>query len=233
MSDVSCTACGAPQVGHPDLRWEDRKPCPVCGGMERTVSTRGVAAGTSSASGTLSILEAFPSLPDLLLQSVITLADRTHEGRLVAAVAQPWFDIIRLLKDDPGAAFQIPAEKWEEIIAGSYRKAGFTDVTLTPRSGDHGRDVIAVMRGIGSVRLIDQVKAYKPGHLVTANDVRALYGVVDLDKASKGFLTTTSDFAPRIPDDPLLRRVIPERVELINGKQLFARLQELASNGSP
>lgn len=230
-ADVRCAACEAPIDESPDLLPRDRKPCPACGDMDRSIRAymAGHIAVSFSASGTLSALESFPSLPDLLLQSVILIADKTQEGRLVAAVAQPWFDIIALLKNDPAVAFQIPAEKWEEIIAGSYRKAGFTEVTLTPRSGDHGRDVIAVMRGIGSVRVIDQVKAYKPGHRVTANDVRAFCFVVYADNADKGFMTTTSDFAPRISHDPLLRKAIPDRVELINGKDLLARLKILAS----
>jgi restriction system protein len=148
--------------------------------------------------------------PCLLLQMVIVPGALTSEGRLIEAVAIPWFDIIDLLTKDPNIAFQIPACKREEIIAGAYHKYGFEEVTLTPRSGDHGRDVIAVKRGLGSIHVIDQVKAYKPGHLVTANDVRALLGVLQEDGASKGFLTTTSDFAP------------------LDGKTLLARLEELA-----
>ena len=56
--------------------------------------------------------------------------------------------------------------------------------------------------------MVDHVKAYRPGHLVTANDVRALFGVVVADGASKGFLTTTSDFAPRLLKDTLLAPLI-------------------------
>src|SRR5262249_33532665 len=123
---------------------------------------------------------------------------------------------------------QIAAHKWEEIIAGAYHKAGFDEVTLTPRSGDHGRDVIAVKRGLGSIRVIDQVKAYKPDHLVTANDVRALVGVLHGDGASKGFVTTTSGFAPLLRTDPLITPFIPSRLELIDGKKLLARLEDLA-----
>ena len=89
------------------------------------------------------------------------------------------------------------------------------------------RDVIAVKRGLGVVRVIDQVKAYKPGHLVTADDVRALIGVLHGDGASKGFLTTTSDFAPRLEADPLIAHFIPSRLELINGTALLKRLDEL------
>jgi restriction system protein len=136
------------------------------------------------------------------------------------------------LKTDPRIAFQLSWEKWEEIIAGAYKKAGFDEVVLTPRSGDYGRDVIATKRGIGLVRVIDQVKAFTPPRLVTADDVRALYGVLELDGSAKGFLSTTSDFAPRIKHDLLLQKVIPSRIELINGPELFARLEELAE-GKP
>jgi restriction system protein len=63
---------------------------------------------------------------------------------------------------------------------------------------------------------------------VTANDVRALVGVLELDGAAKGFLSTTSDFAPKIKTDILLKKIIPTRIQLINGPELFARLEELA-----
>jgi restriction system protein len=169
------------------------------------------------------------AIPSLLLQTVIVPGARTNEGTLIEAVALPWFDIIAFLKTDPSIAFQLPWEKWEEIIAGAYKKAGFEEVTLTPRSGDHGRDVIAIKKGICSIRVIDQVKAYKPPHLVAANDVRALMGVLQGDGASKGCLSTTSDFAPTIKTDPLIVPFIPSRLELVNGTALFSRLEELAA----
>jgi restriction system protein len=164
----------------------------------------------------------------LLLQAVVVPGAKTDEGLLIEAVALPWFEIIELLSWDPCLAYQIKDRKWEEIIAGAYQRAGFDEVTLTPRSGDFGRDVIAVKRGLGTIRIIDQVKAYGPNHLVTADDVRALLGVLQGDKASKGFLTTTSDFAPKLRHDILLKPFMPAQLELINGKMLLARLEELA-----
>ncbi|MDR4485370.1 MAG: restriction endonuclease [Nitrospirales bacterium] len=109
------------------------------------------------------------------------------EGQLIKAVAWPWFEIIALLSRDPSLAYEIKDRKWEEIIAGAYQKAGFDEVTLTPRSGDLGRDIIAVKRGVGTVRIIDQVKAYGPNHLVTANDVRALWAYCRATKRLRGF----------------------------------------------
>jgi restriction system protein len=100
---------------------------------------------------------------------------------------------------------------------------------LTERRRNAGRDVIATKHGIATIRVIDQVKAYGPGHLVTANDVRALLGVVDADGASKGFLTTTSDFAPRLRQDPLMKKHIGSQLELVNGTQLLARIKELGA----
>jgi restriction system protein len=216
------------------LEADQRKPCPVCGSLTRhfyeqilggiriktTVRAQSIAAGAQSIRG----------VADLLVQTIIVPSVETAEGSLIELVAVPWFEIIEFLGKDPNAAFQIPWRKWEEIIAGAYRASGFEEVTLTPSSGDHGRDVIAIKKGLGTVRVIDQVKAYAPGKLVTATDVRALLGVMQGDGASKGFLTTTSDFAPRLSADPLITPFIPSRIELINGQRLLTRLQEIARN---
>jgi len=232
MAQVWCNNCDAALDEDPALKPEERQPCPVCGATVRRFSVSASMTAsveiTASAEVTLGNVKSITAIAELLLQAVIVPGDKVASGRLIEAVAIPWFDIIDLLKKDPSAAYQIPPHKWEEIIAGSYRKAGFDEVILTPRSGDAGRDVIATIRGIGSVRVIDQVKAYKPGHLVTADDARALYGVLMLDGAAKGFLTTTSDFAPLLTKDDLLGPVIPSRIELINGKRLLRRLEELA-----
>jgi restriction system protein len=106
----------------------------------------------------------------------------------------------------------------EELIAGVYGRGGFDRVILTPRSGDGGRDVIAEKTGWGSARFLARVKAYKPGHLVTAEQVRLLAGVVAADRAaSKCILTTTSDFAQGIFKDASIQPLLPSRIELVNG----------------
>jgi len=231
MGSATCGNCGKELDEDAGLNADRREPCPICGSLVRNIKLTAHAGIRMSATASVKVsasVQAIAVASDLLLQSVIVPGDRTAEGRLIEAVAIPWFDIINLLKNDPNIAFQIPADKWEEIIAGAYHKAGFEEVTLTPRSGDHGRDVIAIKRGLGCVRVIDQVKAYKPGLLVTADHVRALMGVLQGDGASKGFLTTTSDFAPLLRKDPLIIPFIPSRLKLIDGKMLLARLEELA-----
>jgi len=229
MSDsVTCSECGTHFDVETNENPDSRSPCPNCGSTARNISVS--VKDTVHVTASLDAVLIKAPTANLLLQTVIIPGEKTEEGRLVEAVTIPWFDIIELLKKDPNVAFEIPPEKWEEIVAGAYSKAGFDKVTLTPRSGDYGRDVIAIKKGIGSIRVIDQVKAFKRDHLVRANDVRALMGILQGDKASKGFLTTTSDFAPKLESDPLITPFIPRQLELINGPNLLRRLEELAKN---
>jgi restriction system protein len=165
--------------------------------------------------------------PQFLIKTLLHFDSTTDEGQIVRAVAIPWFEIIERLIKDPREAFQISDRMWEEIIAGAYEQSGFDKVILTPRSGDYGRDVIAEKKGLGTIRIIDQVKAFAPHRKVDANDVRALVGVLHGDGASKAFLTTTSDFAPGLRTDPLVTPFIPSKLELVNGDKLIQRLVEL------
>jgi restriction system protein len=221
---VKCSNCGA-TLGE-DYSTEPRKPCPTCGSTVRQFILE-VETGHYEIIGSDVQINVIRNVASLLMQAVIVFGAKTNEGQLIEAVTLPWFEIIGAITRNPSLVFQIEPRKWEEIIAGAYQKAGFDEVTLTPRSGDFGRDIIAVKRGLGIVRIIDQVKAYKPTHLVTADDVRALLGVLQGDKASKGFLTTTSDFAPTLREDILLKPFMPAQLELINGEMLLTRLKEL------
>lgn len=165
----------------------------------------------------------------LAIKAIIIPGEKTPAGGLVEAVAPAWFEIIQYLEADPEWMYHIDHRRWEEILAGAYEAAGFDEVILTPRSGDFGRDVIAVKKGHWGVRILDQMKAYKPGHLVTANDVRAMLGVITGDQnTSKGVVTTTADFAPGIKDDPLIKPYLPYRIELVNGTQLVDHLTRIA-----
>jgi restriction system protein len=179
----------------------------------------------------LPIFAAFASnakTPALTLKAILDFGGKVDDGRLIETVALPWFEILQMIKRDPDSIYQINPFTWEEIIAGAYTRAGFDEVILTPRSGDKGRDVVATKRGIGSVRFFDQVKAYKPGHLVTAEEVRAMVGTVTAaQNVSKGVVTTTSEFAPRIVTDDFLKNMIPYRVELKAKDDLLAWLDEV------
>ena len=96
----------------------------------------------------------------------------------------------------------------------------------SPGSGDRRRDVIATRPGVGSVRIIGQVKAYNEGHVVTAEEVAAIAFTRDLDRASKAMLMT-SRFAPGILKDERLKSHMPHQLELMDGSALLRWLREL------
>jgi hypothetical protein len=59
--------------------------------------------------------------PTIVLKALLDFGGRTDDGRLVAAVAAPWFDIVKILETDPASIHQISWDKLEEIVAGAYK----------------------------------------------------------------------------------------------------------------
>jgi restriction system protein len=115
------------------------------------------------------------------------------------------------------------------MLAGAMSADGY-EVTLTPRSGDHGRDVIAVKHGVGCIRILGSMKAYAPNRLVDRAHVHEMLGVLATEaNVSKGIIATTSDFAPRIEEAPGMKNVLPYRLELINGTHLQRWLADLST----
>lgn len=170
-----------------------------------------------------------PEKPTFSVSAVVIPEKKVPAGLLIKSTSIAWAAVINELERDWTKAYQIEPRVWEEIIAGAYSKAGFDEVILTPRSGDFGRDVIAIRNGIGCIKIIGSVKAYKPGHLVNQDDVRSLLGVMSGElNTSKGILTTTSNFSPRLPTDPFIQPFLPTRLELMNGAQLKSWLIGLA-----
>ena len=168
--------------------------------------------------------------PSVLVQYLVEPVGAALDGSYIKIVQPAWEALYSALSKDPDALFKLDSRQLEELVAASYDQAGFDEVILTPRSGDYGRDVIASRRGWGSVRIIDQVKAFSRDHLVSANDVRALLGVLQSDRgATKGIVTTTSNFAPRISNDPFIAPFIPYRLELVNGDELRKRILSSAT----
>lgn len=169
----------------------------------------------------------------LSISSIIIPERRVAEGILVKSTAILWREIVESLGSDWSRAYQLSPQQWEELIAGAFKKAQYDEVVLTPRSGDHGRDVIAIKHGVGCVKIIGSVKAKKPGNLVGYDDVRALIGVLNGERdASKGIITTTSDFPPKIETDPFIAPLLPTRLELMNHKKLLRWLRELNRDDS-
>lgn len=172
-----------------------------------------------------------PELPEVLLQAAfVDIRGEHSDGALVTACGIPWLEMLKELESNPNFLFHFAEHprKFEEFIAAAYERAGYDEVVLTPRSNDGGRDVIATKSGFGSIRYLEQAKAYSPGHLVKHDDVRAMLGVLSTDSnASKGIITTTSDFAPGILNGDEFKKFMPHRLETKNGVQLIEWIQQI------
>jgi restriction system protein len=165
------------------------------------------------------------SAPPFSFGAIVRFELAVPDGQIITLVDPVYSYLISVIGKNPEIIYDIDARKWEEIVAAAYDKAGFDEVILTPRSGDLGRDVIAIKKGFGSVKFIDQVKAYKPGHIVKADEVRSLLGVLHGEQdASKAIFTTTSTFAPKIEDDKFIKPFLPYRLELVDKEKLLNRL---------
>lgn len=149
---------------------------------------------------------------------------------MVEGVRIAWDELIKQFARNPEEIYKIDPWKLEEIIAGAYVREGY-EVELTRKSGDKGRDVIARKHGVGSICIFDQVKRYKISRVVTLEEVSALLGVIAAaGNVSKGVITTTSRFAPKIYENNEIMRYVPHRLELkprdvllpwLNGLQKF------------
>jgi restriction system protein len=158
----------------------------------------------------------------------VQLGERTEEGNVIAAPTATWFEISEQLKMDPNFRFEFCKKPtaFEEFLAGAYHLDGWDEVTLTPRSGDKGRDIIAVTTGMCAIRVLDQAKAYRASNPVGQNEVRAILGVFIMDRnASKGVITTTADFAPGVASE--FEEYIPYRLETRNGEEFLEWLETI------
>lgn len=199
---------------------------------EHRVELAGMGISTSRAAAIWAVPAGPPqdegvAQQELLIASQLVLfGEKSTEGQLIEAVMVPWPAIFREMQQDADFLLKFDPRKFEELVAAAYDEEG-CEVTLTPRSGDRGRDVIAIYPGLGRLRILDQVKRYAPGHVVKADEVRSLYGVLVHDTAaSKGVVTTTSTFAPGVREE--FADVMPTRLDLRDGGEVHEWVSRLA-----
>ncbi|WP_067732920.1 restriction endonuclease [Novosphingobium naphthalenivorans] len=164
-----------------------------------------------------------------LLTSALVIPERqVTQGAQIKASTVMWHAIVDVLRRDWTEAYRMPPQKFEELIAGAFERDGYSNVVLTPRSGDNGRDVIATTSGPGCVKVIASIKRYAAHHEVRYDDVRALLGVMlGEPDASKGMIITTSHFPKDLPEKEQFKPFIPTRLELMDGKGTLDWLSRL------
>lgn len=211
----------------PDFFDQDQEEQDEDDGLPLHLMQRGVEQALDPSNSDLERKDALPYPEIVLGSSILILADPSRMGQLVEAVAIAWDRLLDAMTRDPEFLTKMHWRKLEELVAAAYHRQGWT-VTLTPRSGDGGVDVIAERSDVGSFRVFDQVKKYAPNHVVTREEVDAMFGLIcRKPNVSKGVITTTSTFAPGVFTEPTIVEHIPNRLELRDGKQLAQLLQKV------
>lgn len=118
------------------------------------------------------------------------------ESRLIEV---NWFPVMLFeeLRRNPELMKGLDDRKFEEFCAELLDRIGFEKVQLTPRSGDGGRDVIAIktIHGI-PILLAFECKRFKESRKIGLGIMRSLLGSVvhRNTMVNKGVLLTTSSF---------------------------------------
>jgi len=185
---------------------------------------------------TIGVPEAPP--PALTMSSLIIPERNVPEGVLIKSVSAAWLEIVPRLVSDWSLAYQLTPRQMEELVAGALERdteIKYDEVILTPRSGDFGRDVIAIKNGRMALKIIASVKRDTPPNLVEYNEILSLIALLNAGEinSSKGLITTTSDFPPRVNEHPSIKPYLPSRLQLMNGEELQKWLAELAASSKP
>lgn len=105
--------------------------------------------------------------------------------------------ILHRVMSDPELMRKIPPREFELFVGELIDKLGFSDVSVTPRSNDQGRDIIAskIINGV-PILFAFECKQYSPNRKIQIGTMRSLLGTISHGptKANIGVLVTTSAF---------------------------------------
>lgn len=105
--------------------------------------------------------------------------------------------ILHKMMSDPELMRTIPPREFELFVGELIDKLGFSDVSVTPRSNDRGRDIIA-SKNINGIPVLFafECKQYSQNRKIQIDTMRSLLGTIShgTTKANIGVLVTTSTF---------------------------------------
>lgn len=131
---------------------------------------------------------------DILFEDLLASSIPSVQQEILTLSTGLWDSMLAELRRNPKNLHELPPRKFEELVAEMLTRDGFS-VTLTPETRDGGKDILAVNKtSLGNHLYLVECKRYAPERPVDISLVRALYGVVEAEKANAGVLVTTSYF---------------------------------------
>lgn len=126
---------------------------------------------------------------------ILAVSDFLKDDQCLVRIEPP-IDLILYLASHPEQLFQIPAQKFEQVIAELLKDFGY-EVELTKQTRDRGIDIVAVARnaGIGlTEKYLIQCKRNAPRNKVGIEIVHAILGVGSEEPNTGLIIATTSTF---------------------------------------
>ncbi|MGB6104064.1 MAG: restriction endonuclease [Pusillimonas sp.] len=116
------------------------------------------------------------------------------DRQIIVDVTSVSDQLLKRVHANPMLMYELSPRRFEEFVAEVLDRLGYS-VTLTPASGDGGKDIYAARKDhLGSFLYVVECKKYAPDNPVGVGLIRQLNGVVQAEQATAGILATTSFF---------------------------------------
>ncbi|MGE0370962.1 MAG: restriction endonuclease [Gammaproteobacteria bacterium] len=116
------------------------------------------------------------------------------DRQIIVDVTSVSDQLLERVHANPTLMYELSPRRFEEFVAEVLNRLGYS-VTLTPASGDGGKDIYAAKKDhLGSFLYVVECKKYAPDNPVGVGLIRQLNGVVQAEQATAGILATTSFF---------------------------------------
>jgi HJR/Mrr/RecB family endonuclease len=130
----------------------------------------------------------------ILFEDILFSSISQNSEKIIAVSTERWAEIIARLAVEPEELMKLAPRRFEELVAELLIREGMS-VCLTPLAKDGGIDIFAELDTIfGKHLYLVECKRYAKTNPVGVSIIRALYGVIEDQNATKGVIVTTSDF---------------------------------------
>lgn len=131
---------------------------------------------------------------EVLYEDILYSFVPAERNKIISVSEDTWSDLIKALNKNPEELYLLTPRKFEELVAELLTRKKMK-VKLTKKTRDGGYDMLALSETeIGQHLYYVECKRHSKGKPVDVTIVRALYGVVENDKATAGLIVTTSYF---------------------------------------
>jgi HJR/Mrr/RecB family endonuclease len=142
----------------------------------------------------------------VLFEDILFTSIPQYSTKIISTSTEVWSKIISNLTLDPSEIMNLSPRKFEELVAELLVRENM-QVHLTRPTKDGGVDIFAeTTTHFGKHLYLVECKHYAKRNKIGVSIVRALYGILEDQNATKGIIVTTSDFTKGANDFKYLHK---------------------------